>query len=181
MTIDPKHCECGCGRAAPIATKTQTRFGWIKGQPMRFVRGHANRRNIPDYVVDENGCWIWNRGISKSTGYGQTGDGPNANRVMYERIVGPVPKGKEIDHLCRNRACVNPAHLEPVTHLENVRRGRGGQHPAYTLRKLTPEQVIELRASSLPASVFAKQFGVSKSTIHLARNGRQYKELSNDR
>ena len=46
-----------------------------------------------------------------------------AHRVYYERHVGPVPEGLELDHLCRNPGCVNPEHLEPVTHAENIRRG----------------------------------------------------------
>lgn len=45
------------------------------------------------------------------------------HRAVYEALVGPIPQGLEIDHLCRNRACYNPRHLEPVSHLENVRRG----------------------------------------------------------
>jgi hypothetical protein len=73
----------------------------------------------------ENGCWEWT--ASKRNGYGQFGvrEGhiPPAHRYAYEYLVGPIPEGMVIDHLCRNPACVNPAHLEPVTSVENVMRG----------------------------------------------------------
>ena len=46
-----------------------------------------------------------------------------AHRMIYELLVGPIPDGLEIDHLCRNRGCVNPGHMEPVTHRENLMRG----------------------------------------------------------
>jgi hypothetical protein len=49
------------------------------------------------------------------------------HRYAYEALVGPIPDGKQIDHLCRNRACCNPEHLEPVTIQENIRRGEGPQ------------------------------------------------------
>lgn len=70
-------------------------------------------------------CWLWT--ASKTTaGYGNlTLDGKQdyAHRVSYRLMVGPIPAGLHVDHLCRVRHCVNPEHLEVVTHAENVRRG----------------------------------------------------------
>jgi hypothetical protein len=71
-------------------------------------------------------CWTW-IASTNDNGYGQFYVGEqkfSAHRWSYELLVGPVPDGKELDHLCRNRACVRPSHLEPVTHLENVRRSQ---------------------------------------------------------
>lgn len=70
-------------------------------------------------------CWVWQKGKSRD-GYARIQVGRksrDAYRVAYEAFVGPVPEGLELDHLCRNRACINPAHLEPVTRRVNVLRG----------------------------------------------------------
>lgn len=83
---------------------------------------------------DPSGCWLW-EGNRTPTGYGlfgywRGGDKPygtlRVHKQMYRWFVGEVPEGLELDHLCRSRNCVNPAHLEAVTHLENVRRGQIG-------------------------------------------------------
>jgi hypothetical protein len=71
-------------------------------------------------------CWVWTAGKNQD-GYGrfQVGRKPtSAHRVAYELSVGPIPDGLQLDHLCRVRDCVNPAHLEPVTQQENIRRGK---------------------------------------------------------
>lgn len=74
-----------------------------------------------------DGCWLWQGGMY-SNGYGQfaLGGTPRrtalAHRMAYEQCVGPIPQGKDLDHLCRVRHCVNPEHLEPVTRSENLLR-----------------------------------------------------------
>jgi hypothetical protein len=87
--------------------------------------------NVPDFMVAEfwtkvdavGPCWAWTGGRSGGR-YGMYRR-QYAHRIAYEQLVGPIPDGLELDHLCRNTLCVNPDHLEPVTHAENTRRGFG--------------------------------------------------------
>jgi hypothetical protein len=77
-----------------------------------------------------SGCWLWT-GFVDAKGYGYfslNGKTNRSHRVSYELYVKRIPKGLQIDHLCRVPCCVNPAHLEPVTPKENVRRGNAGVH-----------------------------------------------------
>jgi hypothetical protein len=97
----------------------------IKGSRTPLLDRMADKFTVGD------GCWEW--GGAKSDGYGQIrsgGRGPllKAHTVMYELLVGPVPEGLMLDHLCRHRGCVRPDHLEPVTNQENARRGLTGQN-----------------------------------------------------
>lgn len=92
------------------------------------------------YTVMDNGCWQWRRAISRA-GYGVmrvTCDSRpravNAHRWGYQQLVGPISPELTLDHLCRNRGCVNPAHLEPVTQGQNVRRGRAMDFKEYCKR-----------------------------------------------
>jgi hypothetical protein len=71
-------------------------------------------------------CWLWLGAVTQQ-GYGRISVGNRrcvmAYRFAFEHAVGPIPNGLDLDHLCRNGYCVNPAHLEPVTHRENMLRG----------------------------------------------------------
>jgi len=74
-------------------------------------------------IQSADGCWEWIGTINK-VGYGYLSDGVSklAHRFAYELLIGPIPEGLQIDHLCNVRNCVNPAHLEAVTLQENMRR-----------------------------------------------------------
>lgn len=85
-----------------------------------------------DKSAGPDGCWVW-LGSANNSGYGAIRIEPKpagpalVHRFAYELMVGPIPEGFEIDHRCNNRRCVNPAHLQLVTHPENCQRGDLGQ------------------------------------------------------
>jgi len=97
-------------------------YNWRKPLEERFW-GHVHKTDT---------CWLWTGHIV--LGYGRLLIGSRtdksrraipAHRFAYELLIGPIPEGAELDHLCRNRCCVNPSHLEPVTRKENILRGNG--------------------------------------------------------
>lgn len=92
-------------------------------------RGAPIRERLEARIIKTDHCWFW-LGSMNRDGYGMIGVTTDkgrktrlAHRVSYETFVGPIPDGKVLDHLCRNRACIRPDHLEPVLQEVNVRRG----------------------------------------------------------
>lgn len=164
-------CECGCGERTNLARATIPERGWVKGRPLRYCRGHNNRKSPVEYLVDgDTGCWVWQRAVLK-TGYGslrRAGRTLRAHRAYYEDRFGCVPDGLVLDHLCRNKLCVNPEHLEPVTRAENSRRA---------IAKLDRARVDEIRrrlSLGVHPNVLADRFGVSPAAIYNIRSGARW-------
>src|SRR3990167_9368970 len=89
-------------------------------------RRELRHRVLSRIVKRSDGCWIWQGSLTRG-GYGTykaMGLATTAHRIAYLAWIGEIPSELELDHKCRNTDCVNPAHLEPVTHTENVRRGQ---------------------------------------------------------
>lgn len=113
-------------------------------------------------------CWIWKLSRDRD-GYGVEWDGRSmrrAHRVAFERDRGTIPAGLTLDHLCRERSCVRPDHLEPVSQAENCRRG--------SRAKLTIEQVDEIRRARGSQRVIARRYGISVSQVSRIKRGKSW-------
>lgn len=172
LEIPHGYCHCGCGQRTRLAPRTHRRDGHVKGEPLRYIRGHHKRLYRAEYTEEDRGfptpCWIWQK-ATRADGYGAE-QGRLAHRSYYERCLGPIPEGLHVDHLCGVRLCVNPDHLEAVTPVVNARRSAA--------TKLTERQVRVIRRwhrifgsdVRAPTKRLADRFGVSKQTIrHILR------------
>lgn len=129
------------------------------GKSMTTVRERAENS-----IAKGPGCWQWIGNISPTTGYGMLNikreDGrwiPSAaHRVVYELYVGPIPAGLHLDHLCRNRVCVRPDHLEPVTPRTNFLRSH---HPSAMARRTG----VCKRGHQLTRGVECRQCSIERS------------------
>jgi hypothetical protein len=109
-------------------------------------------------MVDKSGdCWLWTGVIYKRTGYGSVGRRGSAHRLAYILVVGPIPNGMHLDHLCRVRHCVNPDHLEPVTPRENLLRGE--THAARNAAKTQCFKGHELSGDNLRVNTWKNKDG----------------------
>lgn len=147
------YCMCGCGGQTQLARRS------IK--PNKFIHGHQNRCRVK-YKETSTGCWEWQTGAAPS-GYGVArvnGRSVRAHRAVYEALVGPIPEGMVLDHGCRNKICVNPSHLQPVTVAENTRRGKSAK-----LRQSDVLNMRELASQGVSQAALCGLYKLSRSTV----------------
>lgn len=176
-----KLCECGCGKTTSIATKTWTKFGHVKGKPMRYLVGHYHKRRplaerFWQKVDKKDGCWLW-QAAQDPNGYGRIRvDGKTrlAHRIAYFLIVGEEPP-HELLHECDTRACVRigPGHVVVGSHKENMagasERDRIAQGEQHGRAKLTEKSVRLIRAdweAGVSQAAISRAFSVSRVNIN---------------
>lgn len=140
-------------------------------------KGHQTGEIFKQCISVKDGpdsCWEWSQKVDKQTGYGWKTVGNKsllAHRWVWTMFRGPIPKGLVIDHVCRNRKCVNPFHLRVVTQAENTRAGEN--------TKLTPESVREIRKASTAAKIreVASKYGIWYSHAYTVRRRGSWKNF----
>lgn len=122
----------------------------------------------PDYVINEDGCWLWTGGVN-NRGYGSlkvNGKHMHSHRAMWEQERGPIPGNLTIDHICKIKLCVNPDHMRLMTRLDNQRLG---SHV-----KITYEQAEQIRADPRMQKEIAVSYGLSESQVSRIRSGKMW-------
>lgn len=126
MICNVKDCEnkVFCRKMCSKHYDRYMRYGDVNF--VKFVRGDDYARFFSHIEVDDNDCWVWT-GTQRGKGYGRIqmrSNGMSVHRFAYEEFIGKIPAGMQIDHLCMNKLCANPEHLEVVTNKENQYRAK---------------------------------------------------------
>lgn len=142
---------------------------------------------LEQYVipVTECGCWVWmgavdwdNYGVAWNSALKRNA---RAHRLVYEILVGPIPKDLKLLHRCDNPCCVNPDHMFIGTTADNNAdmraKKRHGHGETHGMNKISAEKVAEINAATGTHQEIADRFGVSKSTVTAVKSGRLWKHL----
>lgn len=191
-------CHCGCGGRTKVATSSDARRGYVRGEPYRFIQGHGGVRGRVSPPLHElffhrvakrsdDECWEW-QGSRTKQGYGKLQHETVTkltHRIAYEFAFGDIPDGLVVRHKCDNPPCCNPSHLETGTYKDNMKdasdRGRaihGERSPAAIL---TEDDVREIRwqyGQGVTISAMSRHYGVARATIRSAIHRRTWRRVA---
>lgn len=171
-------CHCGCGERTKVAPQSSTKWGYVRGKPMRFIYNHYNRVNgisHLDWLIkavkthDSNECLLWPFSI-QSQGYGTchvNGRHMYAHRYAFFIANGHLPNPCAC-HTCDVRACINPRHLFEGTIADN---SNDASRKLRLPTKTTPEIVAAMRRDYVPrlpgrsGHALARKYGLSQATV----------------
>lgn len=181
-------------------TKEKIARGWCVKHYRRYLRrgdpnlchytgekpetfGEVLIRCVPTRISGE--CWVWAGHANKGYGVINKGHPQQAHRYVYEHMIGPIPEGMDLLHSCDNPPCVNPDHLHPGTHAQNmhecVSRNRRPHGSKQWKAKLDEAAVYRMRrehkAGNVGLTKFAKEYGVTVGAIYKAVSGRSWKHV----
>lgn len=183
MPIPVGLCQCGCGRPTGIARRTNSCYGHIRGQPLRYIVGHGFRgKGKPPLerfwakVEKGSDCWNWTAARTNSgLGYGHffvRGRWIRTHRFSWTVAFGEIPKGRMVLHKCNNKLCVRPDHLYLGNAEDNQRdriaSGNGNQGERHPLHRLTADIVRQIRSrhhNGEKAKDLAREFGIGSGHL----------------
>lgn len=169
MSVDPSENVVRYGRDVKLCPPDRVpRVG-------ETITTRVFAKSISDYVIDENGCWVWQKSLTKHGYACATKFKPY--RAYFQRANPDVDiAGLDIHHKCHNRACVNPDHLEPVEHGQHLSAHRRAES------RFTEQDIIDIRSSKDSMKVLAERYGVPEGTIgNIWHPGAWWKGIGPDR
>jgi lambda repressor-like predicted transcriptional regulator len=160
----------------------------MTGEPATSPRERFESKYVPE---PNTGCWLWLGSLNSRRGYGvlwfpqgAVPRGVAAHRFSYEMSKGPIPSGMLVRHMCNERSCVNPSHLEIGTHLDNSddmyradRACYGARRPNARLTDEVVREAKEARAQGVSLADLCRKYGVDHATLSTATRGKTWKHI----